>query len=273
MPKLRVRIELNKGRIGIPVGKLASVVDEIHKFFNSICEDVNVEANAEDWLALRFQEGSLAFDIENLNTVNDFSINAFNRTLRRIGAFTTATADDYSDIPRATLLQYARIAKPIDADERVIFNLYAGEEEKPSIAYELTKNIAVAIEEYASKPEQLEYYGGIQGIIHSLVKEGDRPYLNIRELTSQKLIKCFYLKNMYDVIVSLLKRKDAVVHVHGLIRGNRTDRKIDFIKADKFKVADDFSDKDFQDFFGCAPDLTGDLTTKDFISKLRDDTH
>jgi hypothetical protein len=273
MARLRVRVELNKGRIGIPLAKLASVVDEIHRFFGKICEDVNVEASVEDWLALHFEEGSLAFDIENPSAVDDSSVTTFNRTLKRIGAFTASAADDYSDIPRATLLQYATIAKSIDADEKVIFGLYSEGEDQPGYRYELTKNVATDIEHYASKPEQTEYYGGVHGVIYSLVKEADRPFLNIRDLNTQKLIKCFYKKDMYEQIVGLLKKKEAVVYVYGLVRANRNERKIESIKADKFKISDDFSDKDFQDFFGCASDLTGELSTEDFISRIREDAH
>jgi hypothetical protein len=273
MGRLRVRVELNKGRIGIPITKLASVVSAIHKFFGKICEDINVETNLDDWLAVHFEEGSLAFDVENPNIVDDSSASSFNRTLKRIGAFSPAAAGGYSDIPRATFLQFATIAKTIDPDEKVTFGLYIDGKDQPDYHYELTKNLASEIEEHFAQPDQLIYHGEVHGIIHSLLKEGDRLYFNVRDLNTSKLIKCFYRKDMYQQIINLLKKKDAIVYVTGEIRGNRNERKIESIRVEKVMISSDFSDKDFEDFFGCAPDLTGDLSTEDFISSIREDAN
>ena len=40
MPRLRVRVELNRGGLGVPLNKLASVVHEAQRFFEMLAEDV-----------------------------------------------------------------------------------------------------------------------------------------------------------------------------------------------------------------------------------------
>jgi hypothetical protein len=61
---LRIRVELNKGRKGIPMHKLAALTDEIQKFFQRMGLDLGVSAPKDRWLAVKFGNGSVAFDAE-----------------------------------------------------------------------------------------------------------------------------------------------------------------------------------------------------------------
>ena len=271
MAGLRIRVELNKGRVGIPLGKLALVADRIYRFFGKLCEDVRIEGKTEAWLAQKFENGSVAFDITNLNISDVSSVSNFKRAFRRISDFNPSSAEDYQDIPRSTFLLYAKIADPIDADEKVSFGLYAENEEKPSDWYDLTKEISVTMEEFFKGPEHIFYQGEVHGVIHSLIKESGRPHLRVRDLCTGRLIQCFYRKEMYREIVDLLKRKDAVVYISGAVSASWKDRTIESISAEKFHVAEEFADRDFIDFFGCAPDITGKETTEDFISGIREE--
>ena len=48
MSRLRIRMELNRGGVGVPLHKLASVVDEAQKFFRMLGEDVRIESWVEN---------------------------------------------------------------------------------------------------------------------------------------------------------------------------------------------------------------------------------
>src|SRR5207244_13102535 len=50
MSRLRIRMELNRGGAGVPLHKLASVVDEAQKFFPMLGEDVHIDRNRGEWL-------------------------------------------------------------------------------------------------------------------------------------------------------------------------------------------------------------------------------
>ena len=64
MSRLRVRIELNRRMAGVPLDKMASVVEETRKFFYLLSEDVHIEADRGEWLASDFDAESLNFTAE-----------------------------------------------------------------------------------------------------------------------------------------------------------------------------------------------------------------
>ncbi len=274
MAKLHIKVEMNKGRIGIPLGKLATITEEIYEFLKMVCEDVSLESIAKNWLALDFANGSVSLRIENPEHVDDIPAARFTRTIERIMDFKLDRADDYSDINRRTLEQYARIGKCIDIDETVLFGIpeiYNPEADNVGAMQwkALSRQTSNQIEEYFDKPAKYEYCGGVQGTIYSLVKEVGRPYFILTTIDTEQKVKCFYKEHMYNQVINLLLEKDAIVNVSGMITANLADRKIEHIVAEKFIQSPKFSDDDFKEFFGCAPNLTGKSTTLEFIRKIR----
>ena len=49
MARLRIRIELSRGGVGVPLRKLASVIAESQKFLNLLTEDVHVDKRNGEW--------------------------------------------------------------------------------------------------------------------------------------------------------------------------------------------------------------------------------
>ena len=56
MARLRIRIELNRGGVGVPLHKLASVVEEAQKFFYLLTEDVHIDQTQGRMAGLRFRQ-------------------------------------------------------------------------------------------------------------------------------------------------------------------------------------------------------------------------
>jgi hypothetical protein len=106
--------------------------------------------------------------------------------------------------------------------------------------------------------------------MHSWFKEASPPYFNLRESVSGRMVKCFYDKEDYPHVVSLLQKKNAIIQVIGMVTANLVDRRIEEVHAQKFAIAEELSDADFEKFFGFAPDLTGDLTTEEYVSSVRE---
>ncbi len=69
MARLRIRIELNRGGVGVPLHKLSSVVHEAQKFFQMVAQDVHIEKNQGEWLAFDFDNESLNFTAEYVGPV------------------------------------------------------------------------------------------------------------------------------------------------------------------------------------------------------------
>ena len=118
MARLRVRIELNRGGVGIPLHKLSSVVEEAQKFFQMVAQDVHIEKNQGEWLAFDFDNGSLNFTAEYVGPVSAEQVRAF-----------YAAFDGVTSLRRATIYQFTRIANAIGEDELIGFGLYQSDQE------------------------------------------------------------------------------------------------------------------------------------------------
>ena len=77
MSRLRVRIELNRRMAGVPLDKMASVVEETRKFFHLLSEDVEIQADRGEWLASDFDAESLNFTAEYAGPVSAEQAHAF----------------------------------------------------------------------------------------------------------------------------------------------------------------------------------------------------
>ena len=113
MARLRIRIELNRGGMGVPLYKLASVVDQAQKFFHMLSEDIRIDHTKGEWLGFDFDHESLNFTAEFVGHVTAEQVSDFN-----------ASFDGTTPLRRATIAQFARITESIDEDELIGFGLY-----------------------------------------------------------------------------------------------------------------------------------------------------
>ena len=117
MSRLRIRIELNRGGVGVPLHKLASVVEEAQKFFCLLTEDVQIDQSKGEWLGFDFGNESLNFTAEFVGPVTAEQVAAFH-----------AAFDGTTSLRRATISQFARITDAIEQDELIGFGLYLSDE-------------------------------------------------------------------------------------------------------------------------------------------------
>lgn len=117
MARLRIRIELNRGGVGVPLHKLASVVDEAQKFFYLLTEDVHIDQSQGEWLGFDFGNESLNFTAEFVGPVTAEQVAAFH-----------AAFDGTTSLRRATISQFARITDAIEQDELIGFGLYLSDD-------------------------------------------------------------------------------------------------------------------------------------------------
>ncbi len=113
MARLRIRIELNRGGVGVPLHKLASVVDQAQKFFHMLAEDVHVDQSKGEWLGFDFDHESLNFTAEFVGPVTSEQVTAFH-----------AAFDGTTSLRRTTIAQFAGITNAIGEDELLGFGLF-----------------------------------------------------------------------------------------------------------------------------------------------------
>ena len=117
MARLRIRIELNRGGVGVPLHKLASIVDQAQKFFYLLAEDIHVDQTKGEWLGFDFGNESLNFTAEYVGPVTPEQVAAFH-----------AAFDGTTSLRRTTIAQFARITEAIEQDELIGFGLYLTDE-------------------------------------------------------------------------------------------------------------------------------------------------
>ncbi|HTS49953.1 MAG TPA: RodZ domain-containing protein [Bryobacteraceae bacterium] len=118
MSRLRVRVELNRGGVGVPLHKLASVVHESQRFFEMLAEDVHIAQDCGEWLGFDFDNESLNFTAEYVGPVSQEQAQAF-----------YAAFDGVTSLRRATIAQFTQITDAIGEDELIGFGLYQSDQE------------------------------------------------------------------------------------------------------------------------------------------------
>jgi uncharacterized protein DUF4115 len=118
MARLRVRIELNRGGVGVPLHKLASVVHEAQRFFEMLAEDVHIAQDRGEWLGFDFDNESLNFTAEFVGPVSPDQAQSF-----------YAAFDGITSLRRATIAQFTQITEAIGEDELIGFGLYQSDQE------------------------------------------------------------------------------------------------------------------------------------------------
>jgi len=268
MARIKVRFELNKGRTGAPLSKLGDISKQAERFLRALANDLSIDAKAGEWLAINFKNGSVSYDAEFQGEITGAEADAFNRGLEFLADFDPESEGANGSVTQATVLEFARMGSIIDPDEVIGFGIYGRDRTKPkmrSITY------ARMAEKRAEIETPVPSYGSIQGIIHSLAKEAERPYFRIRELATTALVSCYYPGRLYDAVAHALQERTNVLHVDGQMKFDRASRSITEIAVERIETARMLAPAEFEAFFGSCPRFTGDMSTQEWIDVVRAD--
>jgi hypothetical protein len=252
---------MNRGRIGVPLQKLSEVVKETENFLKMLAEDVELPGDKRQWLGLDFQSGSLRFIAEYATPVEPRQFSEFS------SSFDDVRRGRLGRVRPATRIQYAHIAEPLANDEAVDFGIYKTPDDTIPEFLSLSKRDLALILGEIQQP--VESQGAVQGIIHSLFMGSQPPHFFLRELSTDNLVKCIYHHGAYPQLARALQRESAVVHVYGTLKTNVDERRVEQVNVDKIDLADEMSEQEFNNVFGCSPNFTGSLTTQEFIDHIR----
>jgi hypothetical protein len=271
MAQIKVRVVVNKGRTGAPLEKLSDIARQFDRFMRSLVGDLALQVRKGEILALNFGNSSVAFDAAFQVEVADSKVREFNRYIEFVADYDPETEGTNAIVSDNTLLEYARIGQCIDPDEEVGIGIYApgskGRVPKRwrQINYRKMSRVRQAIE------QPIMSYGSVQGLMHSLIKEATQPYFQVREASTDHLVRCLYQDELYPEVVNALRERNAVVHASGFLQLDRAKRVVDEIRVERIDKIEPLSDEEFRSLFGTAPNLTGDLTTEEFVRAIRDE--
>jgi hypothetical protein len=265
MARMRIKYELNPGGVGVRLDKLAKISEEFEKFLRSLAEDAGAKVAIGEWLAKDFYDGSFGSQVEYVRNVEPHVAIKFNEGIRFFSRFRNGhLSSAYSP---TTIKQFIEVGDVIDTAEKIRIGVFDNVEEDGGEPHweEITKLVTRNVD--AVFHESYRYDGALQGKIGTWYK--DSNYFNLRDLASGLLIKCFYPSEMYEHIYALYDDKDAVVNLSGMIVADRGTGQVNEMRVTWAKSYAPLSDHEFNKLFGLAPDLTGDLTTQEYIDRIR----
>lgn len=272
MPQLRIRIALFKGQESIDLSRLTALPDELTKLLRNIADDAGVPPVDNHWRASNFSDGSLEFTAASSDRLSkDLSLRC-----ARIGeAVLSGDRDDAfrHGVTDRTLLQYAILARKVQPGEMVCLGILEDDKrfKNPKSWHTVTAEAAQRLT--TDVRPHIDYHGAVLGCIHAVYIQVDRPHFDLRDLTREDLVKCYFSDDMHDEIVKMLTPKDRRVNVGGMLRANRLTKTIESIRVDRIKAAETITNEEFERFFGSAPEITGGQSAADFIADAREDEH
>lgn len=269
MASLRIRFRLNPGRKGIPLGKLSKQTENIELFLRSLASDLGADDSKHLWLAEEFRNSSAIFSTELQAVIETATAHEFNQAVAALTKYQGTSKVKPPFVGAATIEKFSELRQSLDDDEQIGIALVDVESGKAKRFVYVDKLQLEAIGN--SIETEARYVGAVMGHTHEWNKGAEKPYLLIRELNSSELVKCSYKDEDYDKVARLFSKKTAVVIIEGTISFNLITSKTEVIQATEFGFAPDFSDDDFNNFFGAAPGITGDLSSEEYIAKGRDD--
>lgn len=269
MATLRIRFRLNPGRKGIGLGKLSKQTENIELFLRALASDLGADDAKNLWLADEFRNSSAIYSAELQAVVETATFHQFNQAVTGLTKYQGTSKVAPPFIGTATIERFSALRQCLDEDERMGIALFDAETGKAKRFAYVDKLQLEAIAE--SIETEARYVGAVMGHTHEWNKGADKPYLYIRELNSSELIKCSYNDEDYDQVAKLFAKKTAVVIVEGTMSFNLITSRTEVIQATGFEFAPEFSDDDYNKFFGAAPNMTGNLSSEEFIAKGRDD--
>ena len=87
MARIKIRLIINKGRLGAPMVKLGRISEQTEKFLKALAADCDIESHPSEWLAVNFSNGSVEFDAEFQGDVNPGAAHVFTRNLEFLADF------------------------------------------------------------------------------------------------------------------------------------------------------------------------------------------
>lgn len=256
MTNVKVRLVLNKGRHGAPLTKLGRIAEQLERFLRALASDSQIETRPGEWVAANFTNSSVEYDAEYLGDVSAGAAQVFVRNLEFMADYDPEGEGLNGMVSDATALEYARIGALIDPDEQIGLGIYPARGGTPkwrSITYSRMASIRRQIE------APLPTYGAIQGILYAWFKETKSPSFQIRELSTDALIRVHYPASLYADVAKAVQERTTMLMVAGNMLMDRATRQAVEMTAERIDRIGMLSPAEFEAFIGSAPDYEIEL--------------
>ena len=256
MARIRVRFSINKGRHGAPMAKLGRISEQAEKFLRALAVDCQIQIKPGEWLAANFKNGSVEYDAELPEDVNPGTAQNFSRCIEALADYDPEGDSLNVGVSDLTAIEYAKMGNLIDPDENIgigIYPLHGGRPKWRSITYFKTSAIRRNIE------TPIPSFGSVQGILHAWFKEARDPNFQLRELSTDALIKVHYPATLYKAVADAVSERNTMLIVSGNMLFDRASRQATELRAERIDKMKLLSTSEFESFFGSSQEFSAEI--------------
>jgi hypothetical protein len=241
------------------MAKLGKISEQAEKFLKLLAADCEIETQPGEWLAVNFSNGSVEYDAEFQGDVNIGAAHIFTRNLEFLADFDPNSEGLNVAIRPATALEYARIGSFIDPDEEIGLGIYAPDapDARAPKLRSITYRAAAALRREIETP--VPAYGSVQGILHAWFKEAREPNFQLRELSTDTLVRVYYTSALYPDVAKAVQERTTMLIVSGNMLFDRATGLAAELRADRIELTKMMSTAEFEEFFGSAPDFVAEI--------------
>jgi hypothetical protein len=252
MANLKIRIVLNKGRHGAPLTKLGKIAEQLERFLKAHAADCSIESKPGEWVAANFKNSSVEYDAEFLGAAPAGAAQVFVRGIEFLADYDPEQEGLQGMVGQAAALEYAKIGTLIDPGEEIGLGIYPAHGGHPKWRQITYSRMALLRSEIETP---IPTHGAVQGILHAWFKEARQPSFQIRELSTDALVRVFYPQSMYAQVVTAVQERATMLIVSGDILLDRATRQPIEMTAERLATIGMLSAAEFEAFVGSAPDF------------------
>lgn len=265
MADIRLHVVMNPGGEGIPLHKLADIAKEFEQFLGCLADDCHLP-DRDKWLAINFSNGSFKSDLVHRGRHTEEQAILYNSNLSAI-FHGKANPSRHGHISHKTFSHFANLSMHMDVGEHIGIGIYSADATVPIEIVSITQQHLSSMRNMLD--DETYTFGAIQGTIHSIVRDKTKPYVEVKDVSTKLLVKCFYSKRHYKTIVEALEPADAMLNISGDLTMSRSSERIKFMDIAEIEQAPAPKTDILDRFFGCIPRVTGKSSSEAAVAKVR----
>ncbi len=276
METIKIELDFFQGQAELPLYRLGELIEKSVDLFVAVCGEIGIPCNSNDWKISGISSGSLM-------GLGACSVEATPRQMEEFNARyeMAVVEEDEEESGGAKIVELSEVKKRasylkklIHKNERIRYGLH--KVDAPGQVRWIDARAGAENKQIAKPKKTVDYDGGMRVAVTSLVLDPpEKPYAICRDLAGGQPVKCFIRhEHITDYIAPALKETDErqlpIFVVEGrvrenLITGTRS------ITASVVTPLPAFDEALFKKLRGTMPNLTGKMTTGEFIEWMRDD--
>ena len=234
------------------MAKLGKIAEQAEKFLRIFASDFGLDVKMGDWLAADFKNSSVEFQAEFAKEVPISVAQFFANGLEVLADFDPDTQGLNGTVSAEAALEYSRIGTLLDPDEIIRMGIMSPDSRTPrwrDITYSALSSIRRELE------QPIVAHGSIQGIVHAWFKEAKEPHFQLRELSTDCLVKVLYDDHLYSRVAKAVQARSTTLMVEGRIKYDKVTKKALELRADRINAMEMMTSHEFDEVFGCAPNF------------------